>query len=72
MDNHQKKTVNSTGSLVLTKQALSNGDVYSIPSKNNGLRHFEYNGTSFSEISLREKIKWKNYTQPIAQTIATE
>jgi len=72
MDNYQKKTVNSTGSLVLTKIALSNGDVYSVPSKNNGLRHFEYNGTSFSEISLREKIKWKNYIKPIAQTIATE
>ena len=72
MTNYSKQTVNSTGSIILTKVALSAGDVYSIPSNNNGLRHFQYSGTAFSEISLREKIKWKNYTQPLAQTIATE
>lgn len=72
MNNYAKKVVNSEGNIVLTKETLNNGDVYSIPSDNNGVRYFQYSGTTFSEISIREKIKWKNYSQPITQTIATE
>jgi hypothetical protein len=72
MTNCARQQFNSTGSIVLTKVTLNSGDVYSVPSKNNGLRHFQYSGTSFSEISLREKIKWKNYTPPAITTLATE
>jgi hypothetical protein len=72
MTNYSRQIVNSTGNIVLTKVALNNGDVYSVPSDNNGLRHFQYNGTSFSEISLREKIKWKNYTQSANTVFTTE
>lgn len=72
MTDYSKQYVNSTGSIVLTKVTVNANDIYVIPSNNNGSTSLQYSGTAFSEVFLREKIKWKNYTQPTEQTITTE
>jgi hypothetical protein len=72
MTDYSKQYVSSIGSIVLTRVTVSTNDIYTIPSNNNGTRSFQYSGTAFSEVFLREKIKWKNYTPSTEQTITTE
>jgi hypothetical protein len=72
MTDYSKQYVKSSGSIVLTKVALNTNDIYTVTSSNNGIRSLQYSGTAFSEVFLREKIKWKNYTPSTEQTITTE